>query len=168
MSKGKWWNVIIWRRTLSFCQWHLLSTNIYIWRFSIIFVFHGHFFRIIHTYWWKPKRPGFKLQVLDRNMSKAMVTNNMTPYDFSNVHLTGKFEKRPGTGRLLMFFSVRGHKLNGRRPASVHNNIGRCPAGHHATSYGDLIKADTDSYLSSTTNDRTYLLTSSYITVSTQ
>ena len=71
----------------------------------------------------------------------------MTSYDFRNLQLTGKFEKRPDTGRILMGFSVRGHNSYGRRPAIVYDNIGRCTARQRTTSYGDLTKADSDTYI---------------------
>ena len=29
----------------------------------------------------------------------------LTSYDFSNLHITGKFDNRPGTGRFLRIFS---------------------------------------------------------------
>jgi len=29
----------------------------------------------------------------------------LTSYDFSDLHITGEFDNRPGTGRLLRFFS---------------------------------------------------------------
>jgi len=30
---------------------------------------------------------------------------NLTTYDFSDLHITGEFENRPGTGRFLRLFS---------------------------------------------------------------
>ena len=52
----------------------------------------------------------------------------------SDLHITGKFNYLPGTGRCFRFFLLRGHVWYRRRPASVYNNIGRCPAGHRTTS----------------------------------
>ena len=49
----------------------------------------------------------------------------LTSYDFSDVHITGEFDNRPGTGRFLRIFFWRGHISYGRRPASVYENIGR-------------------------------------------
>ena len=57
-----------------------------------------------------------------------------TSYDFSDLHITGKFDYLPGTGRCFRFFLLRGHVWYRRRPASVYNNIGRCPVGHRTTS----------------------------------
>jgi len=52
----------------------------------------------------------------------------LTSYDFSDVHITGEFNNRPGT--IFKNFLLRGHISYGHRPASVYENIGRCPTGN--------------------------------------
>ena len=67
-----------------------------------------------------------------------MVTKKLTSYDFSDVHITDKFDNRPGTGRFLKNFLLLCHISYGRRPESVYENIDRCPTGHRTMSYGAL------------------------------
>jgi len=39
-------------------------------------------------------------------------------YDFTDLHITGEFDNRPGTRRFFKNFLMRGHISYGRRPAS--------------------------------------------------
>ena len=53
----------------------------------------------------------------------------LTSYDFSDLDTTGEFDNRPDTRRFFKNFLLRGHIAFGRWPASVYENICRCPAG---------------------------------------
>ena len=63
----------------------------------------------------------------------------LTSYDFSDVHITGEFDNRPGTGRFLGIFSCVVTYRNGavrrlylkHRPvlARAPYDVVRCPAG---------------------------------------
>ena len=62
----------------------------------------------------------------------------LTSYDFSDVHITGEFDNRPGTGRFLRTFSCVVTYRTGAVRRLYIKNIGRCPTGHRTMSYGAL------------------------------
>jgi len=56
----------------------------------------------------------------------------LTWYDFTDLHITGEFDNRPGIGRFLKNFLLRGYISYGRRPASYMITSampGRAPYG---------------------------------------
>ena len=56
----------------------------------------------------------------------------LTSYDFSDVHITGEFDNRPGTGRFLKIFSG----VVTYRTGAVRRLYMKTSAGHRTTSYG--------------------------------
>jgi len=60
----------------------------------------------------------------------------LTSYDVSDLHITGEFDNRLGTGRFLLSFSCVVTYRTGAGRRLYIKNIGRCPAGHRTMSYG--------------------------------
>jgi len=61
----------------------------------------------------------------------------MTLYDFSDVHITGEFDNRPGTGRFLRIFScVVTYRTGAVRRLYIKTLAGAL--GHRTMAYGAL------------------------------
>jgi len=61
----------------------------------------------------------------------------LTPYDFSDLQITGEFDNWPSTGRFLKKFTcVVTYRTGAGQRLYNYNHISRCPVGNLTTSYG--------------------------------